>query len=100
MLSRRVLSEDPASFMHAIVFGGTTLFTLLMAWINIKRLQIDQHRKWMLRYGLTSDCLLILDSHPNRSRAWGLLGSVVTVRLIVLAAPQYIDRVGSYSIVS
>lgn len=100
MLSRRVLSEDPAGYMHAIVFGGTTLFTLFMAWINIKRLQIDQHRKWMLRYGSRSNRLSPLGLHLHHSRAWGLLGSVITVRLIVLAAPQYIDRVGSYSIVS
>ena len=43
---------------------------------------------------------ITLGLHLSNSRAWGLLGSVVTVRLIVLAAPQYIDRVGSYSIVS
>jgi hypothetical protein len=45
-----------------IAFGGTldtqlfvgvlvilTTGSLFLGWVNIKRLQIDQHRKWMLR---------------------------------------------------
>ncbi|KAF8337446.1 uncharacterized protein EI90DRAFT_2652712 [Cantharellus anzutake] len=79
MLARRVLSGDPAGDMHILMFGGTVLFSFLMAWINIKRLQIDEHRKWMLR-------------------AWFVLGSTITLRLIWLATPKYVDRVGTYSI--
>ncbi|KAF8337447.1 uncharacterized protein EI90DRAFT_2652747 [Cantharellus anzutake] len=78
-LARRVLSGDPAGDMHTIILGATPLFELLMAWINIKRLQIDEHRKWMLR-------------------AWCTMGAIVSTRLIFQVAPKYIDKVGTYSI--
>ena len=57
-----LLTVIGALMVARIAFGGslsTQLFTgvlaiasvvsLLLAYINIKRLQIDQHRKWMLR---------------------------------------------------
>ncbi|KAF8335891.1 uncharacterized protein EI90DRAFT_271600 [Cantharellus anzutake] len=75
ILSRRVPSEDPAGILYAIALGAISLFSLFMAWINIVRLQIDQHRK-----------------------AWVVLGSVISMRLIRLATQRCIDRVGSYSI--
>ncbi|KAI3323353.1 hypothetical protein HD806DRAFT_544108 [Xylariaceae sp. AK1471] len=49
--------------------GGTLaiafLWALLMAYINIKRLQIDQHRAWMLR-------------------AWFWAGSIITERVLMI----------------
>ena len=55
-------SNSGALMIARIAFGGTlstqlavgvlvisTTLSVLLAWINIKRLQIDQHRKWMLR---------------------------------------------------
>lgn len=55
-------SHAGALIIAPVAFGGTlstqlavgvlviiTTISLLLAWINIKRLQIDQHRKWMLR---------------------------------------------------
>jgi uncharacterized membrane protein len=57
-----LVSHSGALMIAPIAFGGTlstqlavgvlvitTSLSLLLAWINIKRLQIDQHRKWMLR---------------------------------------------------
>jgi hypothetical protein len=71
-------------------FGGTldtqawvglvailSLGSLLLGYINIKRLQIDQHRKWMLR-------------------AWFYIDSVITERLIGLCVDPIVTRLGNY----
>ena len=55
---------------------GTTI-GLVMAYINIKRLQIDQHRAWMLR-------------------TMFYLGSIITTRLIMIIAAQITTMIGSY----
>ncbi|KAI1326616.1 hypothetical protein F5Y16DRAFT_374066 [Xylariaceae sp. FL0255] len=72
--SAAVLYILPVSFGGDIVIqagGGVLAFSflgaLVMAYINIKRLQIDQHRAWMLR-------------------AWFWAGSIITLRLILFSA--------------
>ncbi len=40
---------DMATRMVAGVLVISTTVAFILAWINIKRLQIDQHRAWMLR---------------------------------------------------
>ncbi|KZP15340.1 hypothetical protein FIBSPDRAFT_750538 [Athelia psychrophila] len=49
-----------------------TTIGVSLAIYNIKRMQIDQHRKWMLR-------------------TWAYMGSIITVRLIMLAAAHIIS---------
>ncbi|KAL0933763.1 uncharacterized protein CTRU02_210562 [Colletotrichum truncatum] len=51
--------------------------SITMAYINIKRLQIEQHRAWMLR-------------------AWFYAGSIVTLRLIQIIAAMCISAIGTY----
>lgn len=71
-------------------FGGTlstqgfvgavaimTESSVVLSYINIKRLQIEQHRAWMLR-------------------CWAYLGAVITVRLIMPVAAIIIGRIGGY----
>jgi Predicted membrane protein (DUF2306) len=71
-------------------FGGTletqagvgllviiTSTSICLAYYNIKRLQIDQHRAWMLR-------------------AMFSLGSIITLRLIMIISTLIITMVGSY----
>ncbi|KAL9618942.1 MAG: hypothetical protein Q9160_006406 [Pyrenula sp. 1 TL-2023] len=71
-------------------FGGTietqtatgvlvilTTTSLCLAYYNIKRLQIDQHRAWMLR-------------------AMFYLGTIITLRLIMLLSALIITRTGPY----
>lgn len=71
-------------------FGGTldtqagvgtlvilTTVSLSLAYYNIKRLQIDQHRKWMLR-------------------AMFYLGSIITLRLVQVIAATIISGLKSY----
>lgn len=58
------------------ITGVFILFALLLAYINIKRLQIDQHRAWMLR-------------------AWVWAANIISLRLILLAA-LHVMRVYGY----
>lgn len=57
-----LVSHAGAIMIAKVAFGGTlatqmwvgtlaivTTLALVLAWVNIKRLQIDQHRAWMLR---------------------------------------------------
>ena len=54
-----------------------TTLGLFMAWINIKRLQIDQHRAWMLR-------------------TWFYFGTIITMRLIMIIAANISSSQGNY----
>ncbi|WYZ35978.1 hypothetical protein EsH8_X_000625 [Colletotrichum jinshuiense] len=59
--------------LMAILF----ISSLILAFVNIKRLQIEQHRAWMLR-------------------AWFYAGSIITLRLIQIIAAIIISTDGSY----
>ena len=54
----------------------TTIGIFLAAW-NIKKLQIDQHRAWMLR-------------------VWFYLGTIITIRIIMIIAAQIITNFPGY----
>jgi hypothetical protein len=60
-----------------LVISTTTSFA--MAIYNIKQLQIDQHRAWMLR-------------------GMFYMGTIITTRLIMIIAAQAITAIGSYYI--
>lgn len=64
-------------------FVGTLAIAVLgsafLAYINIKRLQIDQHRAWMLR-------------------CWFYAGSIITMRLIMILSAIIISSIGGYYI--
>ena len=55
--------------------GATVILTTLglaMAYVNIKLLQIDQHRIWMMR-------------------AWGWFATIITIRIIMIISAQIIS---------
>lgn len=54
-----------------------TTFGAFMAYYNIKRLQIDQHRAWMLR-------------------TWFYAGSIVTLRIIMILSALIVSKNGGY----
>ncbi|KAH8194842.1 hypothetical protein TruAng_010995 [Truncatella angustata] len=56
-----------------IMFVGS----LVLAVINIKRLQIEQHRAWMLR-------------------AWFYAGAIITMRIIMIIAVIILSKIGGY----
>lgn len=71
----------PHSFGSAIMTRARVGLLIILSTIglffavyNIKRMQIDQHRKWMLR-------------------TWFYMGSIITIRLIMLIAVRVISEI-------
>ncbi|KAM7185205.1 hypothetical protein V8F33_012548 [Rhypophila sp. PSN 637] len=59
------------------LMGIMFVVSLFLAYINIKRLQIEQHRAWMLR-------------------AWFYAGSIITLRLIQIIAAHLVSAIGTF----
>ncbi|KAB5589069.1 MFS-type transporter [Ceratobasidium theobromae] len=76
-IMRRSFGGDISIQSGVVVLGAVTLASATIAWINIKRLQIDQHRKWMLR-------------------TWFYAGSIITVRIVMIITAQIIAAIGQY----
>ncbi|OAL35841.1 hypothetical protein AYO20_04991 [Fonsecaea nubica] len=55
------------------LLGTMTTVSVMLAYVNIKRLQIDQHRAWMIR-------------------TWVYAGSIISVRLVQMAANTFIAQ--------
>ncbi|OAA59254.1 hypothetical protein ISF_06189 [Cordyceps fumosorosea ARSEF 2679] len=68
------LLSQTVTGLAAVMF----LVSLLLAYLNIKRLQIEQHRAWMLR-------------------AWSYAASVITLRIILQIPGNIISRNGFYT---
>ena len=49
MISRHAFGGDVSAAGGIYALALVTLFSAGMGYYNIKRLQIEQHRKWMLR---------------------------------------------------
>jgi uncharacterized membrane protein len=69
-----IATQSAVGLIAIFTTGGS-----IMAYINIKRLQIEQHRAWMLR-------------------TWVVAGGIVTTRIIMIIATQIISAIGSYYI--
>ncbi|KAJ0119817.1 hypothetical protein J7T55_014022 [Diaporthe amygdali] len=67
------LATQYATGFLSIAFIGA----LMMAYINIKKLQIEQHRAWMLR-------------------AWFYAGCIITIRIVQIIAAQIVSQIGGY----
>ncbi|KAJ8093633.1 hypothetical protein PM082_020496 [Marasmius tenuissimus] len=66
------------SIQSGILFLGiVTLVSATIAWFNIKKLQIDQHRKWMLR-------------------TWFYASSIITLRIVMIITARIISAIGQY----
>ncbi|RYO88762.1 hypothetical protein DL762_003578 [Monosporascus cannonballus] len=57
--------------------GVAFVGSLVMAYVNIKRLQIEQHRAWMLR-------------------AWVYAGSIITIRILMIAMASILFKTKDY----
>ena len=62
---------NPATQTGMGVIASLTTISIILAYINIKRLRIDLHRAWMLR-------------------TWVYAGSIISLRLIAFAGAHYI----------
>ncbi|KAF2217045.1 hypothetical protein CERZMDRAFT_32106 [Cercospora zeae-maydis SCOH1-5] len=79
MIARRAFGGTIATQSAVGAFAIFTTVGSFLAWINIKRLQIEQHRAWMLR-------------------TWAIAGGIITVRLVQVMMGLIISRIGSYYI--
>ncbi|EUC40136.1 hypothetical protein COCMIDRAFT_109566 [Bipolaris oryzae ATCC 44560] len=59
------------------VLGLSTLASFTISYVNVKRLQIEQHRAWMLR-------------------GWFYAGAIVTLRIILIISAQITAKKGYY----
>jgi hypothetical protein len=80
-IMRRSFGGDISIQTAVVALGTMALVSATIAWINIKQLQIDQHRKWMLR-------------------TWFYAGSIITVRIVMIITAQIIAAIGQYYTVS
>ncbi|KAK7962593.1 uncharacterized protein PG986_003418 [Apiospora aurea] len=77
MIARRAFGGGIESQTITGVMAIAFLVSLLLAVVNIKRLQIEEHRKWMLR-------------------AWFYAGAIITMRIILVIAANIIAPLGGY----
>ncbi|KAF2649820.1 hypothetical protein K491DRAFT_610042 [Lophiostoma macrostomum CBS 122681] len=54
-----------------------TMGSFVLAWVNIKRLQIEEHRAWMLR-------------------GWFYAGCIITIRFIMIISAIIVSSLGTY----
>jgi uncharacterized membrane protein len=77
ILGRRSFGGEISTQTGVVFLGAMTLISAGLAYYNIKRLQIDQHRKWMLR-------------------TWFYAGSIITLRLVMIIIAQIISAINEY----
>jgi uncharacterized membrane protein len=76
IISRVSFGGDFATQTFAGVFGIAVILSGALAYINIKRLQIEQHRAWMMR-------------------AWAYSASIITLRIIQIIAAAIIGSISN-----
>jgi uncharacterized membrane protein len=77
MIARRSFGGLVPTVGGVYTLSFIVITEVCLAYYNIKRLQIDQHRKWMLRAFVTMGC-------------------IITVRLIMFPAARIITILGDY----
>ncbi|KAJ8093020.1 hypothetical protein PM082_020499 [Marasmius tenuissimus] len=77
VLMRRSYGGDISIQSGILFLGIVTLVSATIAWFNIKKLQIDQHRKWMLR-------------------TWFYASSIITLRIVMIITARIISAIGQY----
>ncbi|KAI9091118.1 hypothetical protein DFS34DRAFT_643755 [Phlyctochytrium arcticum] len=78
LIARHAFGGDLSTQMVVGVLAILTTSSLAISYANIKLLQIDQHRAWMIR-------------------AWFYFGSIITTRLIMIISAMVITQNGSYT---
>jgi hypothetical protein len=102
------VSNAGALMIARRAFGGTILtqtgvgvlaimitVSVSMAYYNVKRLQIDQHRAWMLRTMFYMGTLINPTFHDS-SQLISPAGTIITLRLIMEPAKVIIPMIGNY----
>lgn len=74
IISKVAFGGDFYTQVFCGIFGVAVILSTTLAYINIKRLQIEQHRAWMMR-------------------AWVYSASIITLRLIQIIAANIIGKI-------
>ena len=77
MIARRAFGGTLATQAGVGVLVIASTVSIALAYYNIKRVQIDQHRAWMLRAAF-------------------YLGTIITLRIIMIIAAQITGKIGGY----
>lgn len=77
MVTRHAFGGSLATQTATGAIGLSFVVSMVLAWVNIKRLQIEQHRAWMIR-------------------GWVYAGAIISLRPISMIAAQIISRIGGY----
>ncbi|KAL8917791.1 MAG: hypothetical protein Q9172_005680 [Xanthocarpia lactea] len=77
MIARHSFGGEFETQVFAGLLAIMTTVGSILAYINIKRLQIDQHRAWMIR-------------------TWFYAGSIITLRIIMIISTLLISKAGGY----
>ncbi|QRW09748.1 hypothetical protein RhiLY_08747 [Ceratobasidium sp. AG-Ba] len=77
VMGRRSFGGDITIQTGVVLLGAVTLVAAAIAYYNIKRLQIDQHRKWMLR-------------------TWFYASTIITTRLVMIITAKAISAINQY----
>ncbi|KEF51149.1 uncharacterized protein A1O9_12763 [Exophiala aquamarina CBS 119918] len=80
MITRRAFGGDLATQGAVGVLVIYTTTGMALAYYNVKMLQIDQHRAWMLRTMV-------------------IMGVIITTRIIMIIAAQVVTAIGSYNVI-
>lgn len=81
IITRHAFGGDISTQTASVTLSVATTVSAILAYYNIKRLQIDQHRKWMLRTIF-------------------YMASIITVRIIMGIGMAIIATIGTYGTVS
>ncbi|CAE6391585.1 unnamed protein product [Rhizoctonia solani] len=77
IITRRSFGGEMSSQTWTMTISALVLVMVTLGWVNIKRLQIDQHRKWMLR-------------------TWFYASSIITARIIMIISAKILSAIGQY----
>ncbi|KAK1219859.1 hypothetical protein PQX77_017438 [Marasmius sp. AFHP31] len=77
MLMRHSYGGDISIQSGVVALAALSLSSATIAWFNIKKLRIDQHRKWMLR-------------------TWFYASSIITLRIVMMMIAHLISANGHY----
>lgn len=77
MVARRSFGGEFETQVFVGLLAIMTTFGIFLAYYNIKRLQIDQHRAWMIR-------------------TWFYAGSIITLRIIMILSSLIATKTGGY----
>lgn len=80
MITRRAFGGDLSTQGAAGLLVIYTTMGMVLAYYNIKMLQIDQHRAWMLRTMI-------------------MMGVIITTRIIMIITAQIATAIGSYNVI-